>query len=266
MGVSDAELRLVLRVRPTLGAEGSFEETAVHFHEQVRELGGRLLGASPSSLIFDLSLNMRDEVWSFWDGLESNRHLSVALVEGEVRTFARGDNWAGSVSPCLSELERIGQFGHAGSIVLPSSWKRDAPSLWERIGSSASVIEGEGFLIVTPRAAPSTSRPSVESVPLSRMFGSDVSGDDLRRLKLEKQKSKESGGSPLCKAALALGLGLSRSGRHREAAFEVLEGLSHARRVQDNAGEKACAAFLSQVARHEGDDVSSDAWGRLAHG
>jgi|GEM_PF-4775964 len=264
MGISDAELRLLLRVRPMLDPEATFEEVASRFHEQVRELGGRLLGASPVSLTFDFSLNLRDEVWSLCESLESDKRVSATLLEAELRTFARGDNWAGSVSPSLSELERVGQFGQGGAIVVPTSWKTEAPALWERISSSASVIEGDGFFIVTPRAAPATGRPAVESVPLSRMFGSDVSGDDLRRLKLEKQKSKESGGSPLCKAALALGLGLSRSGRHREAAFEVLEGLSHARRVEDSAGEKACAAFLSQVARHEGDVVSSDAWGRLA--
>jgi hypothetical protein len=244
--------------------EAQFEAVVVRVHEQVRDLGGRLLEGSPRGVTFDFAIELRAEALGLWESLEGTKSVSAVFAEGPVATFVRGDNWAGSVSPILAELDRLATLSEAAGVLIPKRWAKDAPELWARLGSEAAQVEGAPAFVLAFRNPPSTRQEVVEPMPPSRMFGSDVSGDDLRRLKLEKQKSREMGGSPLCKAALALGLGLSRSGRHREAAFEVLEGLAHARSAGDSAGAKACAAFLSQVARHEGDSVSSDAWGRLA--
>jgi hypothetical protein len=107
---------------------------------------------------------------------------------------------------------------------------------------------------------------SLEAPALSRVFGNESPGESIRRLKQDKIRARQAGagGTQLCKVALSLAISLGRAGRHREAAFEALEGLALARGVEDTAGERACAALLSQMAKAEGDLVSSDAWGRIA--
>jgi hypothetical protein len=89
------------------------------------------------------------------------------------------------------------------------------------------------------------------------------SGEALRRLRRAKERAASEDLSSQCRATLALAVALLAAGRPYEAALEGLGGIARARQGQDERGERACARFLSQVAKVMGDQTSAQAWASL---
>jgi hypothetical protein len=72
--------------------------------------------------------------------------------------------------------------------------------------------------------------------------------------------SKQRGSKNQSRTALALAVGLSIAGKKQEALLQGLEALALARLRADDRGERACCAFLGQLARSVGENDVADAW------
>jgi hypothetical protein len=81
---------------------------------------------------------------------------------------------------------------------------------------------------------------------LARLGRGDI-GDALRVLRRARQAMPADDSSLRCQTSLALGFALSVAGRSEEALLEGLDALARARQAGDEAGAKACLAFLAKL-------------------
>ncbi len=81
---------------------------------------------------------------------------------------------------------------------------------------------------------------------LARLGRGDI-GDALRVLRRARQAMAPDDSSLRCQTSLALGFALSVAGRSEEALLEGLDALARARQAGDEAGAKACLAFLAKL-------------------
>jgi hypothetical protein len=66
------------------------------------------------------------------------------------------------------------------------------------------------------------------------------------------------------RALLAYGIALAVAGRHTEALFAALEALARAREANEPRGARACARFLTRLARAAGYREAAKEWQRVA--
>jgi hypothetical protein len=269
MGQQSSERRLLLGIRSG-ASRAEWEHLALELFEQLSGEGGRLLRASESSLVFDFPLSELGRLLLLLRRHSARGRLAMALGVGEVILLASAEALAHSISVDVERVEQAAGGTELGIVATEESltpWL-DSPPLSATPAAEVADRSGEDTLMIIERvsAAVSEGTPSEPGPALSRSFAGESAGDAIRRLKQDKVRARQTGagGTHLCKLSLSLAIQLGRAGRHRDAAFEALEGLALARNVEDGAGERACAALLSQMAKAEGDSVSSDAWGRIA--
>ncbi len=89
------------------------------------------------------------------------------------------------------------------------------------------------------------------------------SAEALRALRAAQQGSLDSSPSEQCRARLALAVGLSASGRPREAFIEALHALARSREGRDERGERACARLLAQLSRSFDEPEAAETWEAL---
>jgi hypothetical protein len=68
------------------------------------------------------------------------------------------------------------------------------------------------------------------------------------------------------RATLAYALGLAVAGRKNESLLQALDALAKARAAGDKTGESACACFLAQLARAEGEIEIAEQWQKVFDG